>query len=202
MVFDLGNLTFRHLWQIWLIDVTAANVSIALIAMLCIGSYLWGVRAHFRQDGAMPLGMRIIALASVGGYLVMLGLLLVNSASAISKVLGTALMLLSLAIFWWAVGTTRGRNLALAYSIDSPASLVHDGPYRFVRHPFYLSYLCFWVAGVVATATSAFGVMFFLMLALYLRAALMEEAKFLGSPLENSYRQFQAETGMFLPRLK
>ena len=202
MVLQLGDLTFRHLWQIWLIDVTATNVFITLIAILCIGSFLWGVRVHFRQDGAMPWGMRIITLASIGGYLVMLGLLLVNHASALSKSLGTALMLLSLGIFWWAVRTTRGRSLTLAYSIDSPVSLVHSGPYRFVRHPFYLSYLCFWVAGVVATATSAFGVMFFLMLALYLRAALMEEAKFLGSPLENSYRQFQAETGMFFPRLK
>ena len=150
----------------------------------------------------MPWGMRIITLASIVGYLVMLSLLLVNHASALSKALGAGLMLLALAIFWWAVRTTSGHSLTLAYSLDSPVGLVNEGPYRFVRHPFYLSYLCFWMAGVVATGQPLFGVIFILMLALYWRAAWMEEAKFLNGPLADVYRQFQAQAGMFFPRRK
>ena len=202
MALDLTSFTLPQLWESWLINATLINLTITFIATCCIGCFLWGVKAHFRQNGAMPLGMRIITLSSIGGYLVMLHLLLINDASALSKALGTALMLLALTIFWWAVRATSGLNFTLAYSVDSPITLVQKGPYRFVRHPFYLSYLCFWSAGVVATDTLLFGIVFLLMLGLYLRAALMEEAKFLDSPLRNLYREFQSQTGMFLPKFR
>jgi protein-S-isoprenylcysteine O-methyltransferase Ste14 len=76
---------------------------------------------------------------------------------------------------------------------------MQDGPYRFVRHPFYACYLLTWAAGAIATGRVSLMFTFLTMLVIYASAARMEERKFEGSPLATSYRRYRARTGMFVP---
>jgi protein-S-isoprenylcysteine O-methyltransferase Ste14 len=46
--------------------------------------------------------------------------------------------MLGIALFLWSVTTIRGMTVPLAYSQSTPATVVKNGPYRLVRHPFYL----------------------------------------------------------------
>jgi protein-S-isoprenylcysteine O-methyltransferase Ste14 len=88
----------------------------------------------------------------------------------------------------------------VAFETDQPEFLLRHGPFRYVRHPFYLSYLIFW------TATAAAFVGFLpwaapaVMLAIYQNAASREEGKFAKSELAAAYDQYRGQAGMFLPR--
>ena len=73
------------------------------------------------------------------------------------------------------------------------------GPYRFVRHPFYCSYLLTWAAGVVASAQFWLLPTVAIMLIIYTRAAKLEEEKFTRSPLAETYKSYRTRTGLFLP---
>ena len=111
------------------------------------------------------------------------------------------LFLLALALFVWTVRLTRKTPLTVAYARDEPALLLKRGPYRYVRHPFYVSYLLFW-AGTAAASPGVFPwAVPLVMLLVYWHAARREEAKFAASPLASAYADYRARVGMFLPRL-
>ncbi len=76
---------------------------------------------------------------------------------------------------------------------------MEHGPYRFVRHPFYCSYLLAWAAGFVATAQTWLLPTVAVMLVIYVRAAKLEEEKFTRSPLAGTYERYRSRTGLFLP---
>jgi len=75
------------------------------------------------------------------------------------------------------------------------------GPYRYVRHPFYLSYSLFWLAGAVAVPYWPMIVGSLGMLTLYYRAAAQEEQTIARSGLSAEYEAYKRTTGMFLPRI-
>jgi protein-S-isoprenylcysteine O-methyltransferase Ste14 len=91
--------------------------------------------------------------------------------------------------------------LTAIFEPDVPAQMVVAAPYNLVRHPFYLAYSLFWVAGWVGTATWTSAAVAALMIRTYVIAARNEEAKFAASPLAAAYRRYQRETGFFLPKL-
>jgi protein-S-isoprenylcysteine O-methyltransferase Ste14 len=119
--------------------------------------------------------------------------------SVYAEAIGLATTAVAAALFWWAVVTTRRRRLTLAFSDDAPVFMISTGPYRWVRHPFYASYLAWWCAvalecgGVLPWAMPA------IMVFLYARAARMEEAKFASSPFSRDYAAYVSKTGMMMP---
>ena len=106
---------------------------------------------------------------------------------------------LSLALLGWTVATTCRKGLTVAFTKDVPRHLVRNGPYRFIRHPFYVSYLLFWVASAIATTSLQPWLVLAVMSGLYFVAARTEERKFESSPLKNDYDRYRREVGMFLP---
>jgi protein-S-isoprenylcysteine O-methyltransferase Ste14 len=106
-----------------------------------------------------------------------------------------------LMLFWWAIKTNRENRLSAAFSSDLPSQLVDRGPYRFIRHPFYTSYLLTWVAGIPASGQAWLLVTVAVMFTIYFKAARMEEEKFRRSDLSENYRRYASRTGMFFPRL-
>ena len=73
------------------------------------------------------------------------------------------------------------------------------GPYRYVRHPFYSSYILGWLAAVIAVPCLATLVIFLGMTTIYWQAASSEERRFLASPLATDYERYRMHTGLFLP---
>jgi protein-S-isoprenylcysteine O-methyltransferase Ste14 len=172
--------------------------TVALAGCTCFGAFSWGIRGHFRSTGAMPRGMQLTSLLSFAGFLWFLW----HLTAGVGAAWPVALVLFAgaLAVFGWAVRSTRNTPPTLAFDNDKPSFLLHEGPYRFVRHPFYLAYLMFWVA----TAAVAHGLLAWamptLMAALYFHAATREEQKFALSELNAAYAAYRARAGMFLPR--
>lgn len=113
-----------------------------------------------------------------------------------------ALYVASLTIFFWAVRTCRRSRTTLTAIFDAQAGpiLIQDGPFRLVRHPFYLAYVLFWIAGWVASSSWLSLGAVALMTTVYVMGALAEEAGFRGSPLARTYADYCQRTGFLLPR--
>ena len=112
--------------------------------------------------------------------------------------LGAALGVVIGALLFWTLHHL-GKNLTDTVVTRQQHTLVTTGPYRWVRHPFYV---CFGLAIVANSLVSAnlfifaAGVVVFTLLAIRMRK---EEAKLLDR-FGEEYRVYRERTGAFLPR--
>ena len=160
--------------------------------------FAWGGKGHFRSE-KMPLGMIVISVLSVLSFIAFaVSVLQMERSGWIA--LGLVLQALSLVLFIGAVRATRATRLTLIGDDDVPTFLVAGGPYKWVRHPFYVAYIIFW-AGCAIIAQSFISVLaLVVMTGLYIHAARSEEAKFGQSELADRYRRYQQSTGFLWPK--
>jgi protein-S-isoprenylcysteine O-methyltransferase Ste14 len=109
------------------------------------------------------------------------------------------LCIVSHVTFWWAFWTCGRGNLALAYSNEPPHCLLRRGPFRLVRHPFYISYLLTWFAAPVALWSAPLALSAGVMGFFYFIAAKREEQTFAQTALGAEYALYRQSVGMFLP---
>ncbi|MDE2240757.1 MAG: isoprenylcysteine carboxylmethyltransferase family protein, partial [Rhodospirillales bacterium] len=175
-----------------------ATAVTGLAAAICFAAFSWGVKRHFRSTGAMPMGMKVTSLLSLGFFALFL-LHIGHGASAFWPV-ALGLFIASLAVFAAAVSASRHTPPTLAFDTDAPNFLLQHGPYRYVRHPFYLAYVLFWLGTAVATQAWFGWAAPLVMTALYIQAASREERKFATSELAGAYKAYCGRAGMFWPR--
>jgi protein-S-isoprenylcysteine O-methyltransferase Ste14 len=171
---------------------------VTLLAVATIGSYLWSVKFHF-ESGALEVGAKLISVMVIVGAITFTGLTWTQAQSATPQLLGAAIMCLSFVLFWVTIRETRNAKLLAAFTDKNPGSLVTSGPYRYVRHPFYSSYLLFWFGWAIATANSWSLVLFAIMFVIYWRAAAQEEEKFANTQMAEEYASFKAGRTRFIP---
>lgn len=173
--------------------------SVLLVGLFCFGSFSWAVKFHFLRFRQSPRGMQAVSVLSVVAFTWFIyGL---STRPGGYRVVPFILCALSLLLFWWCILHTRPKPFTLAFSPDLPTFLDTEGPYRVARHPFYLSYLLFWVATALAIPGALPWVAPVVMGALYTLAATKEEAKFASGALVGEYRAYRLQTGMFFPLL-
>ena len=107
----------------------------------------------------------------------------------------------SLALFEWARRSIRGKFFSYAYSNDTPQFLWTEGPYAYIRNPFYASYLLSYAGAMVLFPGLTTLIVFAVMGLFFLRIALHEERKFLRSELSEQYAAYKQRTGRFIPKL-
>ncbi|OYV34186.1 MAG: hypothetical protein B7Z80_21890 [Rhodospirillales bacterium 20-64-7] len=170
----------------------------AVTSIVCFGSFVWGVKHHFRSDRKLPQGMKAISvgnLAAIAWFFIRIGQYGVTPYWP----LPFGMVVVALIVFWWTVSATRSQRLTLAFDDDQPTFLCLRGPYQRIRHPFYASYILFWFA----TSLTTFGIVQWLvpiaMAAAYLVAARREECKFAASPLAEAYKSYQKSAPMIVP---
>ncbi len=172
----------------------------AMLLIGCLGSFTWAMRNFFVQPAGSTLGMRIISVSgALSGALHFVAILSQRSITEPRGLAGAILYSCALALFWWAIRANSAVRLSAAFSPDAPVHLVKNGPYRFIRHPFYCSYLLAWGAGVIATARLWLIPTLAVMIVIYLRAAMQEERKFSRSSLAEEYRSYRSRTAWFVP---
>ena len=111
---------------------------------------------------------------------------------------GAVGLLLSLALFHWAAFSIRGRTFSYAGNQDLPQFVHSTGPYRYIRNPFYASYLLAIVSTVVMWP-NWWGVAIVVGMVGYFEwLARFEEAKFEKSPVAAEYAKYKA--GRLIPR--
>jgi protein-S-isoprenylcysteine O-methyltransferase Ste14 len=174
------------------------DVVVTAISVIVILTWIWSIKAHFKST-EMPAGAKLISGLVIASGLFMLFLVWRNDQPYFAQLAGIVLQILSYALFWSAIGATRNAALLAAFTPLAPHSLVTTGPYKFVRHPFYSSYLLFWVGLTVCTWSVWAFVPLIGMFVTYLQAALDEERKFSQTALAKDYSQYMAKTARFVP---
>jgi protein-S-isoprenylcysteine O-methyltransferase Ste14 len=114
---------------------------------------------------------------------------------------GAVMYLLACALFSWTAHSVRGREFTLAYAPGTPPAVFSGGPYRWVRHPFYLSYSLAWSAGVVTVSDWRLLMTLAIMLGFYVAAAYREEQQMLRGPAADQYRAYRRQVGLLPPGL-
>ena len=167
----------------------------------CFLAFAWAMLRHFRSDGPMPFGMRLIGAVSLATMATFTWFVCTAQPSRLWPV-APILSAASLASFAWAVYATRTASFAVAFAATKPSVLVVSGPFRYVRHPFYTSYMIFWFATCFATTSSVCWVGPALLLACYAMAARKEECLMSRSDLGAEYAGYASRTGMFFPKAR
>jgi len=167
-------------------------------ATICFAAFAWGVKNHFRSTGAMPPGMKLTS--GLSSVLFVAFLWHLHDGTSALWLPALVLFTASLGVFAAAISASRKTPPTLAYDNDSPNFLLHHGPYRYVRHPFYLAYVLFWFGTAIAVHGLAAWLAPVIMTALYFDAASREERKFANSELADAYAAYRARAGMFWPR--
>ena len=176
-------------------------VSVAFL-MASLSSFSWGMQKFFYKPSGDSSGMRVIRLCgTLFGFLHLTAILATPDAVGRRALAAALLYAVSIGLFYWAIRANGQRSLSAAFSPDAPAHLVDWGPYGWVRHPFYCSYLLTWIAGYVATGRWWLLPTVAVMIFVYDRAAKMEEAKFAASSLRGEYARYCAVTGRFFPSI-
>lgn len=178
-------------------------MAVSLFAALsCFISFGWAMKKFFTKPEGKTRGMQAIYVFGSLFMVAHLGLIIFRYQFHLETTLGgLALYAAALALFWWSISVNRSKPLSFAFSQDQPQHLVVDGPYRYVRHPFYTAYTLAWLAGALIVPEPWLLLSAALMFVLYRQAAVQEERKFVESELAIAYKDYQRRTGMFFPFL-
>lgn len=171
-----------------------------IAAIAAFGSFAWGVKGHFRSNPQMPLKMKLLSLASLCAFMHFM-LVAINRESRVPGQLVSILFSAGAAVlFWWAVKATSDRPPSVAHSNEIPNMIYNNGPYRYVRHPFYLSYSLFWAGLAIAVGRWQW-LAFIILVTWYYVTAQEEEEHFKRSSVAEAYSDYRTRTGMILPKL-
>lgn len=185
----------NSLWEN--VDVLRAILTVSTIIpfLLFASAGLW----HF-GSGAKP-GTNVVSIASLIGLAAVIYTIWTQPEIQLWSVLGVALQALSVFVFGWCIGTSGRRNLSLAGGESRSTRLLTEGPYAVVRHPFYTSYIIFWIGGV-AIAFSIFTIASAsLLIAIYSYVARRED-EVLAQRFAGEFAQWHDSTGAFIPKLR
>jgi protein-S-isoprenylcysteine O-methyltransferase Ste14 len=175
----------------------------AIALLLCttaLGSFSWGMIRFFHTTSRSTptCGVAVAGFASAVCHLYGIW---TSTADWRSSAAASVLYLAAIGLFFWAIRSCGRQRLSAIFEADIPQCLVRDGPYRLLRHPFYVAYTLSWLAGWIASHSwLAFGSTV-VMASTYVVAAAAEERKFRTSPMAAAHAAYCARTGFMLPRV-
>lgn len=179
--------------------LTAITYAAALATHLCFAG---AMRFYFRSSGRSSTQKKWMTYSIYAWTLVFwVVLIAMPPASDVARWTGVGFFALAQVTFWWAIRSFRGNRPAFAFTEAQPLTLNEAGPYAYIRHPFYTSYILGWLGAVFATGQPWLLIAVAWMSWFYVRAAQQEERTLSNGPLGASYRLYQSRTGMFWPKL-
>jgi protein-S-isoprenylcysteine O-methyltransferase Ste14 len=178
--------------EFWPIVLTVSGLATSTL-------FARAVRGHFVSE-KLPPAMKLVVALSYLAIFVYIFALWAGTAPVWQRVAGLCLQIAAAGLFNWARTATLGSRFTAAFDADEPEFLMKGGPYRFVRHPFYISYIAFWVGSSLGGNSLVLWLICFVLIGLYVVAALAEERKFKNSTLATDYQRYAARTGFLFPK--
>lgn len=169
------------------------------ISLITLGAYTWSVRGHFASEG-MPKGAGIIAAFVAVNAIMACVLILFWSQPSLPQIVGVLMQLAAGVVFVAAILASREAKLKFVFDPIHPHGLVKTGPYKYVRHPFYVSYILFWTGWAIAIWSLVVIPSVVIFWVLYYRAARVEERNFAGTSMAQEYADYSKTTGFFWPK--
>lgn len=180
-----------------------SQIACCILSNVNFVAFSWAIYRYFRfSESTRGPEMLILKYFGLATTIVMNWFMIANSVALWHQAAALAFEFVAAVLFWWSIASSREMGLAIAFSRKLSPRILTSGPYRWIRHPFYLSYMLHWVAGVFATGENWLCGAVVILSYFYLAAALQEERDILASPLATDYKNYRLKAGMFLPRLQ
>ena len=182
-------------------DSLIRGIALAFIAVT-LGTLLWAGLWYFRQGREWNPRKRIYKI-SIYTVLALHGaaILILPEPPVWSQLAGSAVLLVVLVLFWTAVAAHGDIRPKFAFDQPEAARIVTSGPYRWIRHPFYSSFMLAALGGVLISGRPELLLTIPWLACFYVRAAKEEEIFLLESPLGRQYQDYYRRTGRFFPRV-
>ena len=181
-----------------------AKVLFGTLALACFASFYWSVIGVFRrpEGGFSPL-YRVLQVSSAWTWAYSIYVIAVSTKfSVLNQLPALVLIAASLWIFWKTRHWIRDKDFAIVFNNESPSHLETNGPFRWVRHPFYSSYLLCYFSVFLFTLDIVMGITFLFMTSLYFKALKDEEKKFrTGDSFSEAYSSYSKTTGALFPKI-
>ncbi|NQZ18029.1 MAG: hypothetical protein HRT44_02050 [Bdellovibrionales bacterium] len=116
-----------------------------------------------------------------------------------SMLIQVSIQLFCLGLFWRTSTFIKSKNFSLAYHKNSSASLVTDGPFSYIRNPFYTSYLLCYCAMSIYLANPLLYLNLLALITIYVNAVRSEELSLSESSFKNEYQEYLKNTKRFIP---
>ena len=158
------------------------------------------VRYHFVTHVASPKFIALSLLSAVNIFIFGRELWL-HQQSTTQLAIALGLFIAGTMLFCWSLQASRTARLKLIFEPDDPQHILQRGPYRHIRHPFYASYVIFWLGCAIATLHPANIAYFMVLIPMLVLAARTEERGFEGSPLATEYARYRRSAGLLWPKL-
>ena len=182
----------------------AIILHIALVFWMLI-PFLYFITAAantFRVPALRNNGAVLGQFSFVSGMLCVILMGLFSALSVPLAMCGCILALCSVLLYEVARRTVIDQDFYIGLGGEVPAAVCEKGPYRFVRHPFYLSYMVAFLGVAVAFPSAIVSGVCLINMGLFVYMAIDDERVLLSSKLGVDYRIYQARVGMFVPRIK
>ncbi len=178
-----------------------ALIASIVLTLLLAAPFQWFIGAGrdtfvMRQpsQGALWGQVSFISGIAVIAWTGLFGGLAIDAGTLAALVLAAG----AVALYEWARRTVGRQRLHVGLSGRVPDALVEDGPYRWLRHPFYLSYLLAFGAAALALRSLAGSLVALANVALFAGMALHDEASLARSPLASAYAAYRRRVGLLL----
>jgi protein-S-isoprenylcysteine O-methyltransferase Ste14 len=183
---------------------TAGHWLLVFSSLMAISFFSIGLTSFFERRSDRPLWVHgIHHTGMLLSLLQLVGVVIFEPRSDAFAAIGVVMYTSSVLLFLSAIEAANRARLRLQRAfidLPLPERLLTDGPYRWIRHPFYLGYIIGALAPPVAVGQPLLVVIAGGMIAITLSAAFREERVWLSSPRAAAYREYSSRTGMFVPR--
>lgn len=155
---------------------------------------------HFDRREAEPKGATFISIATVSAAAInTLIWWSQNSVTTIGMVVAIGLTAFATALFLVTAAETRGYGLLRAFSSRSPPEVLQKGIYGYVRHPFYLAYMVYWLSWCALNNFHAASVICAAVISATYIAAARAEERVLNAHFGQTYTDYASRTKQFIP---
>ncbi len=169
--------------------------------VLNVLSFAWSVIGVFKKHSEMQYKYyRVLQFFSILQWLVMIkAVFFVHFDSDFKIWIALIIQLICAVIFWTHSKIVKENGFTIVFSMDKPQRFVQKGLYKYIRHPFYSTYMLSYFSlsfiyldliGIISSFTILF---------LYYKGSLMEEEKFLNSDFSIEYSKYIKRSGRFFP---
>lgn len=179
----------------------------AIFFVLAVNLGLIGLlpKVFFKRDGKFNFMWWATATPFVAAALVLILAYLdlierVVTPGPVLTLLVLVLSLTSIALIMFTLGT-HNRRIALWHQTnDAPEHIVTHGAYKYIRHPFYSSFLLALLALLILVPHVSSALIFVYALVLLNYTAAREESHLSASHFGDEYRAYTLRTGRFIPK--
>ena len=179
------------------------NIILALLIAFNFGSFIWAAYKffEFQKEEGVPQKTKYLAYLILPCQAALVITILLVKLPLPGFIAGILLCLVSYLLFRACLRTHGDKALTGAYASNLPVHLVQEGPYRWIRHPFYTSYLLTYIGGFLAAPYWWALPLVLIPYFIYYHASSFEEKKFSQSTLSENYSLYRQQAGRFLPKL-